>query len=425
MPTVRTLVTTGRHLLAERRRFGLVYNPVSPKVRQNPYPTYTRLRTDSPVHRSALAGGWLVSRYVDISKALVDHQTFSSDLRLSRRFRRGQNVVDTPSMITLDPPAHTRIRRLVNRAFGPRAIRALEPRIAAVTRDCLAPLARGEVLDWMDQVARPLPVTVIAELLGIPTADRRRFRHWSDALARTLEPKMSQATKTAGIAAGRALAAYLATVVDRRRADPRDDLLSRLIESEDDGTTLAPDELLALLRLLLIAGHETTTNLLGNGLWALLQHPEQLAWLAEHPDAMAGAVEELVRFDSPVQIDRRIVRTDCEIAGQLIEAGEFLFLLLGSANRDPELLPDPDVLDIRREPCKHVAYGRGVHHCLGATLARVEATIAFSVLLQLCPQLKHTGPRPRFRRHIVLRGIDQLHIVRTSPDIGVAKAHTL
>lgn len=378
----------------------------------NPYPTYARLRRDSPVHRSALAGGWLVSRYPDVVAALGNPETFSSDIRLSTRARHGQKVVDTPSMITLDPPDHTRLRRLVNRAFGPRAIASLAPRVEQLARELIAPLTRGEAFDWMDQFARPLPVVVIAELLGIPMADRHRFRHWSEALARTLEPNMSRATKIAGVAAGRALAAYLQTVVEARRRNPQADLISRLVAVEEQGSRLGLDELLALLRLLLIAGHETTTNLLGNGLYALLQHPEQRRWLAANPDGLRDAVEELVRFDSPVQIDRRIARHDCVIAGTTIPAGAFVFLLLGAANRDPELTANPDQLDLARPSCKHVAYGRGIHHCLGAPLARLEAATAFRVLLQVCPAPQQLGPSPRYRRQAVLRGLEHLPIRR-------------
>ena len=262
--------------------------------------------------------------------------------------------------------------------------------------------------DLMEVLAHPLPVIVIAEMLGVPPEDRAQFRVWSNRRARQLEPTISAQEREVAAAAAEALDAYFRPIIKQRRASPQDDIVSALAHAEEQGDTLTEREMLGMLRLLLVAGNETTTNLIGNGMLALLQHPDQFAKLRDDPSTIPVAVEELLRFDSPVQTDFRYALADCEVNGFPVRRGQNIVLLLGAANRDPEVFEDPDRLDVGRREGNHLSFGRGIHHCLGAPLARLEGRIVLEVLLERFSSLRLLADRPQFRDSIVLRGLRSL-----------------
>ena len=313
-------------------------------------------------------------------------------------------------MLFLDPPDHTRLRALVNKAFTPRAVNALEPQIRGIMGGLLDDIDDPGGFDLMPAVAQPLPVIVIAEMLGVPPQDREQFKTWSAQRARLLEPTIGRREREAGAAASRAFDAYFRKIIEARRADPRDDILSALVQAEDEGERLTERETLNMLRLLLIAGNETTTNLIGNGVLALLRSPDQLRRLRDDPALIPSAVEELLRFDSPVQTDFRRVLEDCEVNGFPVRKRDNVVLLMGAANRDPDAFDDPDRLDVGRDQGPHLSFGRGIHHCLGAPLARLEGRIALEMLLERFAVIGLATHRPRFRRTIVLRGLESLPI---------------
>ncbi len=398
-------------LIRERLQSGVTYNPLSHRVFTDPYPTYAMLRTRDPVHWSSLSSAWVVSRYQDIDAILRDHRRFSNDFehRTPSRRRQGQlNPAVDKSMLFVDPPDHTRLRSLVSKAFTPKTIEALEPRVREIMSELLDQIPDPASFDLMHAVADPLPVIVIAELIGVPPQDRVQFKVWSDQRARTLEPTITTREREIAAEAGKALTAYFLGIINERRANPRDDLISALVAVEEEGDKLTEDEMVVMLRLLLVAGNETTTNRIGNGMLALLRHPDQLQLLRKQPELMPSAIEELLRYDAPVQTDIRTALEDVELEGKPIRKGQGVLLLIGSANRDPEVYGDPDRLDITRNEANHIAFGRGIHHCLGAPLARLEGRIAFEMLLERFEDIHLLTDRPRFKDHVVLRGLEAL-----------------
>ena len=400
-------------LARERWESGVSYNPLSAETAQDPYPAYARLRARDPVHRSRLMQAWLFTRYADVDTILRDHRHFSSDTR-KRPASRGRQAslptVEEPSMLFLDPPDHTRLRALVNKAFTPRVVAALEPRIREIMTTLLDAVEDPSSFDLMAAVAKPLPTIVIAEMLGIPPEDRERFTLWSDQRARILEPTQSAAERETAEEAMRSLEAYLMPIISARRINPKDDIISALAQAEEEGDKLTEREVLRMLALLLVAGNETTTNLIGNGMLALLRHPDQLAALRQDPALIPSAVEELLRFDSPVQVDLRIVLEDCDVNGFRVRRGDNIVLLLGAANRDPDQFQAPDRLDVGRREQNHVAFGRGIHHCLGAPLARLEGRVVLETLIERFGSISLLGDRPAFRNSVVLRGLESLPV---------------
>ncbi len=394
-------------LLRERWQTGVSYNPLSAEMAQDPYPTYAKLRARDPVHRSRLMDAWVFSRYADVDTILRNHRHFSSDPRKRAASRRRASLpnVEEPSMLFLDPPDHTRLRALVNKAFTPRAIAALESHIRELMTTLLDAVDDPSAFDLMEAVAKPLPVIVIAEMLGIPPEDRAQFGIWSDQRARILEPTLSPEEQETAESAMRALDAYLVPIISERKAEPKDDIISALAQAEEEGDKLTEREVLIMLRLLLVAGNETTTNLIGNGMLALLRHPDQLAALREDPGLISSAVEELLRFDSPVQVDMRSVLDDCDVNGFHLRRGDNVVTLLGAANRDPDQFQAPDRLDVRPREQNHLAFGRGIHHCLGAPLARLEGRIVLEALIERFPSMRLIENRPAFRSSVVLRGL--------------------
>ena len=403
----------GAVLLRERWRDGVAYNPLSAGMAQDPYPFYAALRARGQVHRSRLLNAWMFTRHGDVDAIMRDHRRFGSDPRQGTLSPRQMAMLPPPdefTMLFLDPPDHTRLRALVNKAFTPRAVNALEPQIRGIMGGLLDDIGDPGGLDLMPAVAQPLPVIVIAEMLGVPPQDREQFKTWSAQRARLLEPTIGRREREAGAAASRAFDAYFRKIIEARRADPRDDILSALVQAEDEGERLTERETLNMLRLLLIAGNETTTNLIGNGVLALLRSPDQLRRLRDDPALIPSAVEELLRFDSPVQTDFRRVLEDCEVNGFPVRKRDNVVLLIGAANRDPDAFDDPDRLDVGRDQGPHLSFGRGIHHCLGAPLARLEGRIALEMLLERFAEIGLATYRPRFRRTIVLRGLESLPI---------------
>ena len=408
-------VAVGTLLMRERWQSGVSYNPLSAEMAQDPYPTYAKLRGRDPVHRSRLIDAWVFSRFADVDAILRDHRHFSSDPR--KRVASGRRAslpnVEEPSMLFLDPPDHTRLRALVNKAFTPRAVAALEPHIRELTTTLLDAVDDPAAFDLMEAVAKPLPVIVIAEMLGIPPDDRAQFAVWSDQRARILEPTLSPDERETADAAMRSLDEYLMPIISARRVDPKDDIISALAQAEEEGDKLTEREVLIMLRLLLVAGNETTTNLIGNGVLALLRHPDQLAALREDPRLIPSAVEELLRFDSPVQVDVRSVLDDCEVNGFRVRRGDNVVTLLGAANRDPDRFEAPDRLDVRRGDQNHLSFGRGIHHCLGAPLARLEGRVVLQALIERFSSLRLLEDRPAFRSSVALRGLLALPVSAT------------
>ena len=395
-------------LLRERWRSGIVYNPLSARMAQNPYPSYAALRARDPVHRSLLVNGWVFTRHADIDAILRDHRRFSNDPRqgtLSARQQRRLPASEEFTLIFLDPPDHTRLRALVNKAFTRNAVAAIETRIRTTLGSLLDNIADPSGFDLMSAIAQPLPVIVVAEMLGVPPEDRDRFKLWSARRARLLEPTIGRRERRLGAAAMIAFDAYFREIISQRREAPRDDIVSALAQVEEEGERLSEREMLNMLRLLLIAGNETTTNLIGNGILALLRHPEQLQRLRDDPSLIPGAVEELLRFDAPVQANFRHVLADCEVNGFPLRRRDNLVLLLGSANRDPNAFEDPDRFDVGRGASSHQSLGRGIHHCLGAPLARLEGRLVLEMLLERFASIRLLDDMPRFRTGIVFRGL--------------------
>jgi cytochrome P450 len=380
-------------------------HPLLVQFREDPYPLYRYLHAAAPVQWNDVLGAWTLARYADVVESLTDPR-FSAD----RTAEPPEGYTVAKSMLVSDPPDHTRLRALVQKAFTPRMVEQLRPRIAAIVRELNdRVVSRGGQFDVIADLAYPLPVVVIAELLGVPPEDRETFRDWSADLAASLDPLVSADLALRATESRRGLHAYLRSIIAERRRAPRSDLISALVAVEERGDILSEPELVVMCNLLLIAGHETTVNLIGNGVLALLRNPDQLALLRASPELIGLAVEELLRFDSPVQLTGRLVSEPLEMGGQRIEAGQFVLPLLGAANRDPLQFSEPDRLDLTRTPNPHVGFGRGIHFCLGAPLARVEAQIAISALVQRFPKLELAGP-PIRRDQITLRGLRSLPV---------------
>ena len=388
-----------------------------PRRVADPYPTYAWLRAARPVWRPA-ERVYVLSRHEDCVSVLRDPRFGRAEEgRLGlRRVGPGTEVTaERPavrSFLALNPPDHTRLRRLVSKAFTPARVRDLGPRIDAIAAELIETAsASGEPVDLIAALASPLPVTVISELLGVPSADYERLVGWSDALARGLDPGflISAEDRERQQLARAEFGAYLSGLIAERRRSPGDDLVSALAGVVDDGDVLSEEELIATCILLLVAGHETTTSLMGAAVLGLLQHPDQLARLRAEPELMTGAVEEFLRYDPPVQLTARVALTDASIGSLSVSAGSAALMLVGAANRDPALCADPDDLDIARPPTHHVSFGQGIHFCLGAPLARLETQIVLRQLLERPDDLRLAG-EPAWKENTVLRGLRGLPV---------------
>jgi cytochrome P450 len=376
---------------------------------RDPYPAYAELRDAQPVRTVQRPDGtvWIMSRYADVRAALADPR-LSKDWRytLPPEQRAEAPAANIPMMLLLDPPEHTRLRKLVSRSFTLRRMEELRPRVEQIAGELLDGLPASGRVDLMAEYAFLLPVFVICELLGVPAADRDDFAKWSNTM-------VDESTQDESMAASAALHGYLSELIGRKRREPDDALISALIEVAEDGDRLSQEELVAMAMMLLIAGHETTVNLIGNGLLALLTHPEQRALLRERPELLPSAVEEFLRWDSPVHSTPvRFAAEDVEYSGVTIPARSVVTLSLAAANRDPDRFPDSEELRIDREAGGHVAFGHGLHHCLGAQLARIEGQEAIGLLLARRPELAlAVDPEELlYRRSPLIRGLRELPV---------------
>jgi len=399
---------------------------LSPEFRANPYPYYEMMRMGAPIFYLESWNMWFCTRYEDCAALLRDNRLGHGILKVTTAEQARLNPLeDLPEshqkrarmqgkwILFRDPPDHTRLRGLVHKAFTPRMVNRLQGHIEAITDQLLdAALERG-TLDIISDFAILLPLQVIAEMLGVPMEDRVRFKAWSDALAGTLDivgddpdlwENAAQASEEFDI--------YFRDLAEQRRANPQEDMLTALVQAENEGDTLTEDELVATCIMLLIAGHETTVNLIGNGVLALLQNPDQLEKLKADPSLVRNAVEEFMRFDSPVQMTRRWVLEAFEYKGQQFEVGQQVAMMFGAANRDPAMFDDPATLDITRaNASKHMAFGNGIHFCVGAPLARLEGHIAFNKLLEKMPNIQ-LAPDAEIvhRKQYILRGVRSLPV---------------
>jgi cytochrome P450 len=384
-----------------------------PATAADPYPLYARVRQRGLV-RSPL-GVFIAADHATVASVLRDRR-FSSSPAHQKGYRPPSYPPDDPradlpaaEMLFLDPPDHTRLRGLVNKAFSPRVLAAIRPRIAEIIDELLEPVAGRASMDVIADLSLPLPAIVIAELLGVPVDDRERFLAWSDAFGALLDDVGTGGPGVEVLLRGVAeFLDYFRGLIGRRRSRPRDDLLQGLIEARERGDALSEEELLGNCVLILAAGHVTTTHLIGNGLLALLQHPDQLGRLRADPSLAPPAVAELLRYDPPVQVTGRVVVADAEIGGEVLRAGDRVALCLAAANHDPERFPDPERLDIERAERRHLAFGHGIHFCLGAPLARIEAEIAFTTLIGRFPAMRLQTEAVEREVGVVFRGLRRL-----------------
>ena len=390
------------------------FNPMDPEFLADPYPTYHRLRAEDPVHHSPL-GFWVLTRYEDVAAVLRDPRFIKEPLAALVAARFGSEVPRGVglSMLDRDPPDHTRLRSLVSKAFTPRVVEGLRPRIQAIVDDLIARAEPTGSMDLIEEFAYPIPVNVICEMMGVPVRDHERFKGWSLDIARGLDsiwlPPDSEIPRRSA-AARHAISDYFRELIAQRRTSPRADLLSALIAAEEAGDKLNEEELLATCILILIAGHETTVNLIGNGVLALLRHPAELSRLRATPGLITIGVEELLRYDGPVQRTARVASADATIGGHTIPQGDMVMPFIGAAARDPAHFPEPDRLNLSRADNRHIAFGWGIHFCLGAPLARVEGQIAIDTLVRRLPRLALIGDSVEYRQSLTLRGLKTLPV---------------
>ncbi len=392
---------------------GLSFNPWDENFRRNPYSYYQPLRMSPPPVMRFFIPVAVISRYADVLATLRDQNRFSSmPVRNRMTMETAEVFGDAPSIVSSDPPIHTRMRKLVNRDFTPRAIRALEGRVRTLTNGLLDEVEHKRHFDLIADFAIPLPVRIIAGILGIPGERYETFKRWSDTLIEltSLPPgtPMADSVRTNLTE----MRGYFAGEIERRRRHPGTDLMSSLVAAHEDTEMLNAGELMQFLVILLIAGNETTTNLIGNGMLALQNHPDQMNLLHRDPTLLPRAIEEMLRYDSPVQSVFRTTKEDVEIGGTAVEKGSGIFLMVGSANRDAAKFERPDVFDITREENDHLSFGEGIHYCLGAPLARLEAAVAFGTMLNRFPHMRLDGhPKLDYKTSFFVRGLKSLPMV--------------
>jgi cytochrome P450 len=395
---------------------------LAPDVLYDPYTYFAHLREADPVHWNERWGGWLILRYDDVVKALRDHETFSSDRMTSLMLELNPQEQEHFSLLIkyfskwlvfTDPPYHTRVRLLINKAFTPTSVEKLRPRTRQIVNALLDHVQPTNSMEFIHDFAFHLPVIVISEYLGVPIEDREQVKEWSDETSRMFFIRANEPDRRERSQSGlEKLLAYFEPLIEARRKQPRDDLISALVRAEEQGDLLSHEELLATCTVLLFAGHETTTNLLANGLLAFMRFHDQWDLLRREPAFIRTAVEELLRYDGPVKATFRVARQDTELGGKTIRAGERMLLILASANRDPARYSDPDRFDIARSPNPHVAFGQGIHVCLGAPLARLEAQEALLALPERLPDLRLSTEPTHLEYHptIVARALKALPV---------------
>ena len=391
----------------------LVRIVTDPDVIADPYPLLSELRETAPVHKLGFADFWILTRFEDCRAALRDQRLGNPEpgddmpALIVGSFRDP----DGPrSLLSLNPPDHTRIRSLVSRAFTPRRVERLRPAVEAMTRELLDPVAEARQCDLIEALAFPLPANVISELVGVPAADRDWLRPLVSDLAATLEPNRQPEETKQAAASGAKIQEYLHDLIDRRRAEPRDDLLSGLIEASDGADRLTQQEVASTVSLIYGAGFETTMNLIGNMVHTLMRHPDQLARLRADRSLVPTAVDEVLRFEPPVQLDGRYVRADAEIGGHAVPRGHAVLTLLGAANRDPAAVEDPDRFDVGRHEVPMLSFGSGIHYCLGAALARLEGQVVLEALLDRFGTWAPLVDNPPWKRRLTLRGLASLPV---------------
>ena len=380
------------------------FNPLSPEVTADPYPYYTELRNKAPVIWLEPFQSWALSRYADVDFALRNPQIFSSSVFTAEALGDLNPVPEVPWILDMNPPDHTRLRKLANKGFAPRLIRALEPRVRAITQDLIGALRSQPEGDLVATLSGPLPTIVIAEMLGVEPERRDDFKVWSDDVVRATGRPTDETERTQIRKSEAELRTYFERMIERRRTEPGEDVITALVQAEEERDMLSSKEILALAVLLLLAGNETTTNLIGNAVLTLLNHPDELAKVRADPALLPALVEEVLRYDSPVQVIFRRTAQEVELEGGKIPAGQNVFLLLGSANRDERQFPEPDRFDITRNPQDHVAFGYGIHYCLGAPLARLEGRNALESLLFECPPFRLAVERVAPIASLIVRG---------------------
>jgi cytochrome P450 len=388
------------------------FHPFLPEHRRDPQTTWRALRETAPLYRSRMFGTYLCTRYDDVLHVLRD-PSFSTDRsqvpamrvinRLTRREPDFAGLIER-NLLTMDGDEHRRLRGLVSKAFTPRRVEQLRPRLEATVEDLLDRVAETGEMEAVADLAHPLPVIAIAELLGVPTEDRGRFRGWAARLVQLLDPFQGRGGARPMVEATHEIFDYFRPLLAERRAHPSDDLLSAMIAAEQDGEHLEEIDLLALSSLLLVAGHETTSNLIGNSVLLMLRFPDERKRLQDDLGLLSSAVDECLRFESPIQLTDRAVVEDCELAGQSLRRKQVVALVLAAANRDPAHFPDPDRFDVGREANHHLAFGQGNHFCLGSQLAKLEAEVALGALLRRFPDFSGAPEPPAWRCSMIIRG---------------------
>jgi cytochrome P450 len=346
----------------------------------NPFPIYAQMRQSDPVYFDPRRQNYNIFRFEDVQRALSEYATFSSQFTGSQDDNAGEPF--SASMISTDPPKHRKLRTLVSQAFTPRAVEALAPRIQAIVNELLDDVSETGQMDAIEHLGYPLPVIVIAELLGVPGEDRAKFKEWSDIVVSLADLGSEMDYEAFNNVAVMEMSAYFFNMIEQRRVEPSDDLISGLLQAEVDNEQLSMIELLGFCALLLVAGNETTTNLIGNALLTFIENPGTWERLRQQPDLLPSAIEEVLRYRSPVQSMFRVTKQEATLAGTTIPAGQPLVAWIGSANHDENQFPQPENFDIERKPNKHLAFGHGIHYCLGAPLARLEASIALGSMLE-------------------------------------------
>jgi len=395
----------------------LIFDVLGGSARQDPYPSYATLVSEAPVHRSSALDMWFVSSY-DTAKHVLHDPRFGrgrgsmlgqiGDPEAGER--SGAMRQQARNMLFADPPEHTRLRSLVSRAFTPRRIEGLRSSISTLLEPLLDHVADAGEVDLLDALAFRFPVAVIGELVGVPEDDRDQFRSLVRVSTAMIEASPDLAALESAEQAMSTMSSYFGDLVAQRTAAPRNDLISAMVQVDDGGDRLTTDEIISTAILLFAAGFETTTNLIGNGTLCLLRNPDQMERLRTHPEHAATAVEEMLRFESPVQLDARSALVDADIAGTPVPAGTSVVTLLGAANRDPAVYQSPDLFKVDRVPNHPLSFGWGIHHCLGANLARLEGQIVFSRLLERFRMVEAVGPDPVWRPSVTLRGLEELRI---------------
>lgn len=391
----------------------ILYNPRDPNMRADPYPYYHRLRSVEPIHQTPF-GYWVVSSY-RATDALLRDPRVTSEFHRDAKWAEHRGGWDSPVvtdtrmwMLMLDGSAHRRIRGLVNPVFSAGALLRMRPRVEQLLTRFLDEMGTGEGIDMISSLALPLPVSVICGLVGLPFEDREQCRAWTEAIGHVVDPALDTATEQKMNKALVEFREYITGHLAARRRDPQDDILSRLAAAEVDGGRLTDDEIIANVLLTFNAGHETTVNLLGNGMLALLRHPDQMAALRADPGLIEEGINEIARYDAPVQLVARIALDDIKVDDTLIPAGSKIMLLLGAASRDPERYPDPDRLDLRRTDVKPLAFGAGPHYCIGAMLGKMEGRLVFTEMLRRYRRISLADETLVWRPHVNFRGLSRL-----------------